>query len=1465
MADQVSNTPLGEDSLKGGIYFGNLTPGGSFSNTPQTISVDLPAATVQEKVKLTLAQIKEELQIAASSQQGSSEDVLSDTSINTYLQSYVQLLIDYTDLRNYVFFGSAYTETSHNINSLRDIYPYKAFLGRNILPSTLPPTLTPIGSTTVVEFDLSTDILQSGRLTYDATGATPWYNYDLIDTNGIRYPILNVVNPTPTTFFVTVKGILNSNSYIDQSVNLTTLNKGFVLSPKLTILNGFETSLTPEQKAILAESNPTPWPRTEITNNIVYEGIEFDNWVSNPENLVQDFNTSDYGVLELPAGQEGLNLKGALALDENVTNQLLRRCIPAQLLEGNNETEDAYFTRFVLIAGKMFDNVKVYIDFLKYTKTVNYTSFNQLSPEFYKEYAAHYGFDLFDDENIGLAQTLVKTEPGLSYDAQANAVFDSTTDSRVQKTLQQEKQKRLLINLFYIFSKKGTQVAIKYMTNLLGAPQGLILLNEYVVNQNTNSKEVDNQKFYDTGFTYEIDPNYLLDPTNIANPINKPYVYRLKLYNDYIINLREISLNTNPTGAIESEIIKYGKTKYPYGYFGHGGYANLQNNNTSEAGYYLLPLTFPDKYTGVTVEYMIPRGGFIKGVGNNFDEVTIHLASLFKVGKPIDFNSVTFPAINKATKYAYGTPWIFGESNDLQNQPLSVSSVNNILQIKPEVAFDLVGLDTGTLTLTVNTPSVTTLCSISWETTIEKTARAIVNAINFSANGLTYNARIEKVDITGAVTIVIKAKQTLNGKVLTVSTTNPATYELNSDFGTASFPWGFIGGLEAGQVGAGNNGETGEYIIARLEGKDLVVRYSVIGEDPNSKSFKEPIQRVAVLKNYFRADGLNHEMRLIYRPEGVEVYKDYNYVGLARWVNPFACTTIANYYSAISLPKSEIQNCTEAVIPNYAFAYADNDGNIGNASVANAQAKGLLKINKIKAGTYTNIIVKVDGVAITAPLTYTGSSASALISQIRSNINLFVSNPNYVANAGATSKEVIIKSPMLAGSEDNNLEVTLEYETTTTNGSLTWTSEPMSNEGLTNLEDGKNPGVDQVNWWDLLIGLPVNIDMFYKRVAVFEAPSIDHPDFLDQGLSLSGLDVEKFSFNFSNQVSDANGYLTNELSVPCNFRSSSPIVGNPTSLTDDIEIYFTSNYVDNLITDLRLVNQNLLNGYTFFVEDVQDWFVLPAGTTETIDTLFQYNAWSSTLHKDYDYTDYNEVLNNYNSFAAQVLTYQGLVPFMEQIETRFRPLVAQLIPIVINMSAFGRLIKSFEKYKIHYPNIEKDCCASVNQTPARASFRLVNGANNGFSISNNQLSFTIGSNTYGPYNWVTSNNNTLELIALNINSLPTFPDLSASVVGEQLILEIDPTWWATNNGGNDINDESFTVTTSGDVVVNGVRPPLGGIEASGTSACCFSITYSYPSITNDATPLYIYEENENGAPLYIYREGENQPPTYLND
>lgn len=1355
----INDTTLGKDISSNGI-FGNLTPGGTFSNTPLFYQYN-PTKDSDVKLTLTLQKVKDSIKKQLNIENGSSS--ADDKLVESFLYEFTSLLIDYRDLRNHVFFGSAYTELAYNIKFIIDNYPYLFLIS----------TKTNFLDTENAEFTYSNNVSKEQTTIYFNESAIKdcqeefnffdnnidfnWLNYDLVDKNNTRYPIINVITPyQSTTIFdiqsITLVTVNDSNIPYDtlqiqttsphgylrgQAINITdnlisenTLNdnyiiskiisadtflivnkyagnkilqndldlvteavnpiwfsnistgylgkarmfplslnqkpytiklvvegnfteaqflnykddlnieySGFTLSPKQSIVSDFYYNLTPVQKMLLSPApiNPTPWPRRIETNNIQHltattdVELDFINWLKSPTNSYIKDNTDQDDDLAASDIYNEYRLVRALALDETATNQLLRRCIPSDVISELNDTNNAYFQRFILIAGWLFDQINMYIKFIKYTHSLNYSDYNQLSPQYYRLYADYYGFELFDDDSIDFSKLVVQTEPGYYFDTQAQL---DTSNKYYRFTLQQlqyERQKRLLLSLFYLYKTKGTPGAVKKLVSLLGAPEGLLIFDEYTFDiQNTDSfdyydvatlrgfRTVNNEKVNTPDVNFEIDPDFPV-------PNGMPPVYRMRLNNESQMNLRMASIQTSPNGAIDYQIINlFGKQKYNYAKFGKGEFATLQNSSN----YYALPLTIPDKFSGVSVEYMIPKDGFTKGIGNNLDEVTCHICSLFQLSNenvPVLINNV----------YSYPLPEVFSN-------------------------FDYSSI----------------------RTTTSDTIFPVDNEPNIQSD----------FDII----------HRYFGNTYPISVTKP-------------------------------------YIICRQEGKDLVVRIRILAENAITSDIGE---RVAVVNNIFEADGLNHTLKLIFRAEGIEVYKDYkhisstnnNIVGITLWQDPTSVNdpnpdSIDNGipYCAFEIPKERIQYCDFKPF---------NDKN-------------------------------------------------------------FISNPS-------------------------------------------------------------NQGTDSPKYWDVFIGLPINIDFYFKRLEVFENYSIDSYDIESKLLNDKNYTAEYYSFDFTNNSGD-----TSNISIKCQFSKMLPNI----LPADYSYILPVEGFGDNLIVikDLNLTSKSFDNINLKYFNTIQDFFNVQTD-------IFSENAYQKNIHKDYYYDNFNGKLNElYNLYSPQVLTYSSLLGFLDLIENKFQKTIKKFIPIVIDISEFGRLITNsiFNQKKVRYTNIENFCTGEAKGDYAIAQVRIFSPETYVAQGENLNISLINPNGTYliNPFNitWDTDVQKTMYsiLAALRNSSInPSIQNIIPFLNNDLLVVRINMEWYNNaafnTNPKMNANDVEILISNTDDLIIYHVVFDGGEVPSNCVSNCvddsCGSITYSLPVVK--ASGQFIYFESENQLPTYLYFTGE---------
>ena len=1658
---EVSNNPTGQDSIKGGIFFGsNLTPASSFKNIPNQTEVLTYNSNLKPDIVLTLERVRNTLQTATKVVSGNSQDVLSDQSINTFLTSYTQLLIDYEDLRNFVFFGSAYTELNYNIDWMIKNYPYKAYAARSA--TALHPIEVNIlpGNQSEIIFRHS-DLRSTGNMFYDNSGKTIWAGasdpntgYDFVDKSNKRYPVVKftsecirdvdqsafvfqglnyftvnlvdainqiavddefiitdesgikigkavvskydcydygttgtgvtpvddvnvrlpisvktktwsihslagkklevdevlydivdnddvsviiknsgtslvnkmfsilegaTLNPGSFTiryyyntlanstaftndgtifidssqnwnlnqwvnkrvmlasktaiiyplisesdytsftlasiqpvdilhsppyselggevsYFIydfldhgnftlvfstpgdailkyTVEGAITINNFVEEIVSDTTKYEGLIISPKQSYLSNFYVNLAGVQKALLSPLNPVAWPREPISNNIIVSGDLFNAWISDPNNMVKDWSKDQ--VFEEVVSQ--YPLVGAATLDETYTNQLLRRCIPNEIINELNETDQRHFSRFVLLAGKLFDVIKVYIDFLKYTHTLNYTKFNQLSPEFYKQYADHYGFALLDDDNVDLAKSLIFQEPGIAYDVQGNAIADITNQTTVRDLIN-EKTKRLLISLFYLYQKKGTVQCIYYLTNLLGAPEGLVLVEEYYLKFDNDAKIY--KRTNDTGkinipqIEFEVDTNYLNNPDNINDPINLPYVYKYKLSNQDLLNLREVSIGLDPMTAIVDDIIKYGKLLYPYGYFGPKTFGNLQRDDD----YYFLPLTFPDKYCGISVNYNIPRVGMEKNTFINLDEISYNLCSLYKIGVieyEIPVLDITVGA--KVGSY-YPANIEIQYYEEFSSSIVSDLLITNATEVMSEDTYHIQGT------------WVHDIIRDRWQIPI------YINELQYF--GGIYSGKgtiVSELYIPGYSKIKsIKGGTKFNYKIPPLYfdpyqiKTNPSIADINN----------------------------------MLLTKDCVINYPVKTSGSAIMFHNIPVYPGGTLVAKITTSG-GIPIKI-----GETIWKSTlkdSVVDLVNAIN--GETSITNFKASyVEVSSSKFNVFVEMSISSnpsdqpYKVSVETNKyTDVTNVSITYPTlTEG---VPQFEADEY--IITRMEGNSLVVRLRLVGEHISSVNTRVAIFDNFFIPDGlNHQVRLMFRPKgvEVYKDFEYVGFALWRRISNPSLYNPRTIPKKLIYSCTPTVLSNLFGEIPSQNPyGEDIPHWWDMMVGEPLGTSLLIYGISIFENLSINQNDSTINSGDTSGFEREKFTFDFTNQIMNISStYITDKIEVPCSYIPPIPVIADiDINLATFIDSFFAVN-----TSSIRLTSKNLNNSIVEFIETTADFFKHDNVQIDNELDFFRYNAYSPSLHKDYRYNTLDSAMTNYYTFSDLVFTYSNLLPFMEMIENKFRGLVLQFIPIVVNMIGFGKVLRNYyDKVRYVHADYYEEGCYSSQST--KAIIKIVTGdAGAGeivLRIKKKNSSDVLSIDPIAHSNWEGSNTYTNEILKtiIDANFINCGGVVKVTVDENYLTIEIDPILYK-QYFDRDISNDELLIDAGNNVVQ--IVANFGSVMNS-DSTCSVDhpyllIEYSQNIKIQPETGIYIYEERENGSVHYPHLQNE---------
>lgn len=202
------------------------------------------------------------------------------------------------------------------------------------------------------------------------------------------------------------------------------------------------------------------WPLSFDNWNVKISGLEFDNYVNLLSKVGDDVDT----------------------FKSNLINRFL---VSPQLLEF--DTEDKKIESIFQIYGQSFDKTKKYIDNIANMRNITYDGVDNVPDVLLKSLSETLGFsttNLFNsvafDESV--------------YD-RSESTYDGISIGYNLVDAEYETYRRLLNNLVYLYKSKGTRKSVEFLLKFIGAPDPMIVFNEYVYLVNgslpTNTLEQD--------------------------------------------------------------------------------------------------------------------------------------------------------------------------------------------------------------------------------------------------------------------------------------------------------------------------------------------------------------------------------------------------------------------------------------------------------------------------------------------------------------------------------------------------------------------------------------------------------------------------------------------------------------------------------------------------------------------------------------------------------------------------------------------------------------------------------------------------------------------------------------------------------------------------------------------------------------------------------------------------------------
>jgi hypothetical protein len=300
----------------------------------------------------------------------------------------------------------------------------------------------------------------------------------IIDVNGVEFKLKEFTGSTTTTNDII-------NVVVDKEVFPTlTGNSGsipYFIKPNEQEREGFFSGLNEFQRNILNRlTNPIytielSYPQEGSGGIIVYTNTK----LTFP--LMDDgYNLNFFDGIYNSYAEQLVNITEGY--DDTQTNLMVRKYTAeiinsfdtAPRCDGDDLINDgAKATSLLNIYGREFDEVKKYINGIKYAHVVTYDKKDNVPDTLVKDLAWMLGFDGVDFlSDIDLNKSLLPSN--------GKGEFSGTSRNLTLQELDIELYRRIILNIAWLWKSKGARKAIEFLFRFIGAPESIVVFDEHV-------------------------------------------------------------------------------------------------------------------------------------------------------------------------------------------------------------------------------------------------------------------------------------------------------------------------------------------------------------------------------------------------------------------------------------------------------------------------------------------------------------------------------------------------------------------------------------------------------------------------------------------------------------------------------------------------------------------------------------------------------------------------------------------------------------------------------------------------------------------------------------------------------------------------------------------------------------------------------------------------------------------------
>lgn len=376
-----------------------------------------------------------------------------------------------SDPYSYTYFGSFYTEIARSINNIIDTFPYAALAFDNFEGVTIYDYSESFNNSTgqkTSSFKIPASVITNEGYVLFNSGSPVGNQVSLMTQTKLFEIQLSGATTAQTESFIinTYSYFPGVSAYLEFEIN------GHLSSDAVIPFTGTTSVLPvyirPSRKRVTEYRMQQSRLERQLLGEGVFdipdiddEKVDFTYRIQWPR-TIDGFNPDTRGNNFEQYKSNMLLLAGNTDMDK--TDIMIKTMIPENFIQFDTKTQ--IYQKLTSSYAKQFDEIKQFIDNIAYAHSISYNDQESVPEKFLIKLSNLLGWKLSSSfSEIDLFEYLADDE---NPDQNSFAYYNV------------EMWKRILININWLYKRKGTRDALQFIFKLMGAPECLVVFDEFV-------------------------------------------------------------------------------------------------------------------------------------------------------------------------------------------------------------------------------------------------------------------------------------------------------------------------------------------------------------------------------------------------------------------------------------------------------------------------------------------------------------------------------------------------------------------------------------------------------------------------------------------------------------------------------------------------------------------------------------------------------------------------------------------------------------------------------------------------------------------------------------------------------------------------------------------------------------------------------------------------------------------------